>query len=125
RATLEEVAEADLILHVRDIASLDSAAQARDVEAVLARIPEAEGKPRRILEVWNKVDLIPEDDRGLTRARALRSDGRAVAVSATTGEGLDTLRERIADLIDDEPEVSLVLGPEEGEALAWLYQNGR
>lgn len=125
RATLEEVAEADLILHVRDIASPDSPAQARDVEAVLARIPETEDKPRRILEVWNKIDLVDEDERGLTVARALNTDGRAVAASAVTGEGVEALRERIAELIDDEPEVELVLDPSQGEALAWLYQNGR
>lgn len=123
RATLEEVAEADLILHVRDIASPDSPAQARDVEAVLARIPETEDKPRRILEVWNKIDLVDDDERGLTKARALNTDGRAV--SAVTGEGVEALRERIAELIDDEPEVELVLDPSQGEALAWLYQNGR
>jgi GTP-binding protein HflX len=125
RATLEEVAEADLILHVRDIASPDSPAQARDVEAVLERIPEAEDKPRRILEVWNKIDLAPEDERGLVVARSLNTDGRAVAVSAVTGEGIEALRERIAELIDDEPEITLELDPSQGEALAWLYQNGR
>ena len=125
RATLEEVAEADLILHVRDIASPDSQAQARDVEEVLGRIPETEDKPRRILEVWNKIDLVDEDERGLVLARALRTEGGAVAVSAVTGEGIDRLRDRIAELIDGEPEVELVLGPEDGEALAWLYENGR
>jgi GTP-binding protein HflX len=125
RATLEEVAEADLILHVRDIASPDSPAQARDVEAVLDRIPEAEDKPRRVVEVWNKIDLVPEDERGLVVARALNTDGRAVAVSAVTGEGIEPLRERIAELIDDEPEIVLELDPSQGEALAWLYQNGR
>ena len=125
RATLEEVAEADLILHVRDIASADSPAQARDVEAVLARIPETEGKPRRIVEVWNKIDLVPEDERGLTVARALNTDGKAVAVSAVTGQGVEALRQRIAELIDDEPEVDLTLDPSQGEALAWLYENGR
>ena len=125
RATLEEVAEADLILHVRDIASPDSAAQARDVEAVLERIPEMEGKPRRIIQVWNKVDLVPDDERGLVVARALNTDGRAVAVSAVSGQGIEALRDRIADLIDDEPEITLDLDPSQGEALAWLYQNGR
>lgn len=125
RATLEEVAEADLILHVRDIASPDSAAQARDVEAVLDRIPEAEDKPRRIIEVWNKLDLVSEEERGLVRARALNTDGGAVAVSAVTGEGVEDLRALMAELIDDEPEVHLVLEPGQGDALAWLYENGR
>jgi GTP-binding protein HflX len=127
RATLEEVGEADLILHVRDIASADSSAQAQDVEAVLKQIPTPEGKTRKILEVWNKIDLLDSDAREATMAHAerLALEGRAVAVSAWTGEGIDPLRETIARLIDDDPETRLTLGPAQGEALAWLYENGR
>lgn len=132
RATLEEVGEADLILHVRDIASSDSDAQARDVEAVLKQIPMVEGadgqpKPRRILEVWNKIDLLDAEAREpvLGQAERLRVQGEAVAVSAWTGEGIEPLRETIAALIDDDPESALVLEPHQGEALAWLYENGR
>jgi GTP-binding protein HflX len=100
RATLEEVGEADLILHVRDIASADSDAQAKDVEAVLKQIPMVEGangepKPRKILEVWNKIDLLDAEAREpvLGQAERLRAQGQAVAVSAWTGEGIDPLRE--------------------------------
>ena len=127
RATLEEVGEADLILHVRDIASPDSAAQARDVEAVLKQIPTPEGKTRRMLEVWNKTDLLDPETRDavLGQAERLRAQGKAVAVSAWTGEGIEPLRQTIADLIDDDPETELILLPSQGEALAWLYENGR
>ncbi|WP_298747306.1 GTPase HflX [uncultured Brevundimonas sp.] len=127
RATLEEVGEADLILHVRDIASPDSEAQRRDVEAVLEQIDTPEGKTRRVLEVWNKIDLLDAEAREavLGQAGRLRAQGRAVAVSAWTGEGIEALRETIAGLIDDDPETELVLDPSQGEALAWLYENGR
>ena len=132
RATLEEVGEADLILHVRDIASPDTAAQAADVEAVLKQIPGAEGqdgvrKPRRVLEVWNKIDLLDDDAKAevVGVAERLSHDGRAVAVSAWTGEGIDALRHAITGLIDDEPESQIVLEAHQGEALAWLYENGR
>lgn len=127
RATLEEVGEADLILHVRDIASPDSDAQARDVEAVLDQIPVPEGRVRRVLEVWNKIDLLPEDEREAVLGQAARQarEGTAVAVSAWTGEGIEALREAIAAQIDDEPETRLTLEADQGEALAWLYANGR
>jgi GTP-binding protein HflX len=127
RATLEEVGEADLILHVRDIASPDSEAQAKDVEAVLEQIEVPEGRTRRILEVWNKIDLLDEDTREavLGQAERLRAEGKAVAVSAWTGEGMDPLRDTIASLIDDDPETHLTLQPHQGAALAWLYENGR
>ena len=127
RATLEEVGEADLILHVRDIASPDSDAQRKDVEAVLEQIPTPEGKTRRVLEVWNKIDLLEGAAREavLGQAERLRAQGEAVAVSAWTGEEIELLRETIAALIDDDPETELVLDPSQGEALAWLYENGR
>ena len=127
RATLEEVGEADLILHVRDIATPDSDAQAKDVEAVLKQIPTPEGKVRRILEVWNKIDLMDEDAREavIGQAERLALEGKAVAVSAWTGEGIEPLREVIAAQIDDDPELELVLDASQGEALAWLYENGR
>ncbi len=127
RATLEEVGEADLILHVRDIASPDTDAQAADVEAVLAQIEIPEGKTRRVLEVWNKIDLLDADARDAVLGQAERQqrDGTAVAVSAWTGEGVEGLRETIARLIDDDPETRVTLAPDQGEALAWLYEHGR
>ena len=127
RATLEEVGEADLILHVRDIASTDTEAQRRDVEQVLEQIPVPEGRTRRVLEVWNKIDLLSDEDREAVLGQAARQlqEGKAVAVSAWTGEGIETLREAIAAQIDDEPETRLTLDAGQGEALAWLYEHGR
>lgn len=127
RATLEEVGEADLILHVRDIASTDTEAQRRDVEQVLKQIPVPEGRTRRVLEVWNKIDLLPGDEREAVLGQAARQtrEGTAVAVSAWTGEGIEALRQTIASQIDDEPETRLTLNPDQGEALAWLYEHGR
>ena len=127
RATLEEVGEADLILHVRDIASPDSAAQAKDVEAVLEQIPTPDGKTRRILEVWNKIDLLEPETRETVvgQAERLAREGTAVAVSAWTGEGIEALRDTIASLIDDDPETQLTVEPHRGDLLAWLYANGR
>ena len=112
---------------MRDIASPDSAAQAADVEAVLKQIETPEGKTRRVLEVWNKIDLLDEDAREtvLGQAERHRRDGTAVAVSAWTGEGIEPLRDTIAGLIDDDPETRLTIQPEQGEALAWLYEHGR
>ena len=129
RATLEEVREADLVLHVRDISAPDSEAEARDVEQVLEQIAPPEGRRQTLIEVWNKIDLVPDEDRLLLRARAARSADTggpiAVPVSAVTGEGIEALRETIADLVDSAPEVETRLPPGDGEALAWLYQNGR
>jgi GTP-binding protein HflX len=129
RATLEEVREADLVLHVRDIASPDTAAQAKDVEEVLAQIPPPEGKRQAMIEVWNKIDLLDEDDHAVVFARAMRSGETggpiASAVSAVTGEGIEALLDLMADTVDDAPEIDVRVPEGDGEALAWLYQNGR
>lgn len=127
RATLEEVGEADLILHVRDIASPDTEAQRKDVEEVLGQIATPEGRTRRILEVWNKIDLLDDEAREtvLGHAERLSREGKAVAVSAWTGEGTDVLRETIANLIDDDPESVILIPSWRGDVLAWLYENGR
>ena len=129
RATLEEVQEADIVLHVRDISSPDSAAQAADVMAVLSQIGVTPESNPNLIEVWNKVDQLADDDRAVTLARARRSAEasgiEALPVSAVTGEGVDALVRRLADLVDTAPPVELVLSPDDGRALAWLYQHGR
>ncbi|MEW6596055.1 MAG: GTPase HflX [Pseudomonadota bacterium] len=129
RATLEEVKTADLILHVRDMASPVSDAEAADVEEVLERLDLGPDSHRRLIEVWNKADLAPEDERGLLAARAKRGGegGRplAVVVSALTGEGCAELLRAVADAIDEAPEMQAELSAENGEALAWLYRHGR
>ena len=128
RATLEEVESADLVLHVRDISDPDSDAQAKDVEAVLDRLGVDEDRAHRMIEVWNKFDLVSEDDRIVLLARARRSGDTgvtAVPVSAVTGEGCSDLLQLIAHRIDDAKPIQAHLGVHEGEALAWLYRNGR
>ena len=124
RATLEEVREADVILHVRDIASPESDAEAADVREVLERLG-VDMDERRVLEVWNKVDLVPADDRDLLEGDARRAHPPALLVSAVSGEGLEALLGAVAGLVDEAPAIEAHLPPGEGAALAWLYRNGR
>jgi GTP-binding protein HflX len=125
RATLEEVQEADIVLHVRDIATPDSEAERRDVEEVLDQLKAGRDSGRTIIEVWNKIDLLDAEDRGATLSRALRTDGGAIALSAVTGEGTDRLLDLLGGLVDEGPPLRVQLGAQDGEALAWLYRNGR
>ncbi len=125
RATLEEVQEADIVLHVRDIASPQSAAEAADVETVLTQLGCGREDGRTIIEIWNKIDLLPEEERGLVKARALRSDGAAIALSAVSGEGVDILLSLLAGLVDEGPPLKIHLASQDGDAIAWLYRNGR
>lgn len=99
RATLEAVTEADLLLHVRDIAHTDTEQQKADVLAVLAQLAtEGDGKSPPIVEIWNKIDQLDDATREsrLRRAGAMQDDGQGsalppVAISAATGEGMDAL----------------------------------
>jgi GTPase len=121
RGTLEEVAEADVILHVRDVAGPDSEAQARDVAAVLAELDVDVKAPERVIEVWNKVDLMPPAQRPPRIIPAVPGGGPAVvAVSALTGEGLPDLLALIEEKVAAARrtfEVRL-----EGAALGQLHQ---
>ena len=124
RATLEEVASADLILHVRDIAHPDSAAQAADVETVLASLGLDDDDSPPWMEVWNKLDLIEKDGRDELIGEARRRD-QVVAVSALTGEGVDALRDAVADqLHSDAVTHHLKLESADGTRLAWLHSRG-
>lgn len=129
RATLEEVQEADVILHVRDIANPDSRAQALDVESVLEQIKLGRDSERVLIEVWNKVDRLEAEERGEVLSRALRSDEGvgplAVAVSAVTGEGMDRLLKVLAEHVDTGDEADITLIADDGQAMAWLYRHGR
>jgi GTP-binding protein HflX len=124
RATLEEVMEADVVLHVRDIASVETEAQAHDVETVLSEIGfDPEDDDVSLIEVWNKIDLLPDDVREDAKGAARREG--AMAVSAVTGEGCQALLNHLATLVDETPEIDIGLEPGAGEALAWLYRHGR
>jgi GTP-binding protein HflX len=124
RATLEEVREADVILHVRDIASDETDAQAADVREVLDRLG-VDMDERRILEVWNKVDLLDEDARRAVEGDARRAHPPAILASAVTGEGCDTLLRTISGLVDEAPPIDVYTPAGEGAAIAWLYRHGR
>ena len=124
RATLEEVASADLIVHVRDIAHADSNAQAVDVATVLSSLGlDEQGSPPR-LEAWNKLDLLAGDDRAAMLNEAGRRDD-VVALSALSGEGVERLREAIAKRLQDGSVVHrFKLAASDGSRLAWLHSRG-
>jgi GTP-binding protein HflX len=124
RATLEEVQEADVVLHVRDIASDESAAQAADVRQVLEQLG-VDMDERRILEVWNKLDLLDEAARADVLGDARRAHPPAIPVSAVTGEGTADLLQAVAGLVDEAPPVDVYAPVGEGAAIAWLYRHGR
>jgi len=126
RATLEEVLEADVILHVRDISHEDAEAQSRDVDDVLRQLgidPDAGG---RILEVWNKIDRFKEEEREkLANIAARRAQERScILVSAETGEGIETLREAIEDkLAATRITLDLSIDASDGAGISWLHRN--
>ncbi|HEX8418218.1 MAG TPA: GTPase HflX [Methylobacterium sp.] len=128
RATLEDVIEADILLHVRDVSHEDSGAQAEDVGGVLRELG-IETSAERIIEVWNKADLLDDGER--MRLANLSGTGRSdrdsaapVLVSSLTGEGLPALVARIeARIARQRSTFAVVLPPEDGAALHWLYEN--
>ncbi len=127
RATLEEVEQADLILHVRDVSNPETEAQKQDVEQVMGQIlPDLDRK--RMFEVWNKIDLLDADSKDLLYARAIhdRAANKPMMVSAISGEGIEALLSQIALLVDaDGEENEIVLDPHQGDVLAFLYAQGR
>ncbi len=125
RSTLEEVLEADIILHVRDISHPDSDAQRQDVESVLGSLGIEGERLDQVTEVWNKIDLLPPDDAAAARRRSARTGGQGpIAVSALTGEGLDALKAHVERRLRlDEDAVKVVVPAGDGQALAWAYAN--
>ncbi|MEQ1651060.1 MAG: GTPase HflX [Hyphomicrobium sp.] len=125
RATLEEVIEADLILHVRDIAHDETEAQAHDVEKVLSDLGiDTLPADSHILEVWNKVDLLDADRLIELQHEAIRDERKPVLVSAQTGAGLDDLFAAIDARLGRADEVLDVIIPgHQGALIAWLYEN--
>ncbi|MEP7455527.1 GTPase HflX [Phyllobacterium sp. SB3] len=126
RATLEEVVEADLILHIRDISDPDTAAQAEDVHAIMADLGIERGDIKRIIEVWNKIDLL--DDAGREAAQRLSAaatgNEHPIPVSAITGEGVDILLKEIENRIAGKlAHVKLTLQPERMGLIDWIYQH--
>ncbi len=122
KATLEEVVSADLLIHVRDIAHPDSEAQRDDVESVLKDIGVAPETPR--FEAWNKLDLLDAERRDDVLAEAAKRDD-VLAVSALSGEGVDTLIDRVAARLTlGHRRYRVTLPAADGAGAAWLHQHG-
>ncbi|SUZ31911.1 GTPase HflX [Roseibaca ekhonensis] len=122
RATLEEVLEADLILHVRDIAHPSTEAQAADVASVLASLGVQDDVPR--IDLWNKVDQLDTEARAQVDRQAARAEG-VFTGSALTGEGLTALFDAITEKLDDARYHDTVrLAHTDGKLRAWLFAQG-
>ncbi len=126
RATLEEVLEADIILHVRDISHEDAEAQERDVDAVLRQLGIDPDAGARILEVWNKIDRFDPEERDNLRNIASRRppERPCFLVSAETGEGIDALLNAIEDrLAATRTTLDLSIDASDGAGISWLHRN--
>ena len=127
RATLEEVVEADLIVHVRDIAHADSERQKTDVEEVLTAIgaiDESNGTP--MIEALNKIDELPIEQRTILQARTAVGPERSrqYPVSALSGEGVDALLQAIEERLGGSEAREVTVPLSDGATIAWLYRNG-
>ena len=124
RATLEEVTEADLIIHVRDVHHPDSEAQRSDVHTVLVDLGLGDAVEHGMVEVLNKIDLIDSERRAVLQNQAQRNRD-VVPISAVTGEGCDGLMDVLDHRLDgDRHLVHLDVPVSDGAAIAWLYQHG-
>ena len=126
RATLEEVASADLLIHVRDISHPDSDAQRDDVENVLTQLgvgKDEQGTPP-LIEAWNKIDLLADADREALLNEAARRDD-VIPISAISGEGIDRFREEMAERLRSGSQLHhILLQPGDGSKIAWLHARG-
>ncbi len=125
RATLEEVIDSDIILHVRDISHPDSAAQNADVREVLASLGLQERLEDSLIEALNKIDRLDPETKSVIAAQAARSNRPAVPISAVTGEGAD----RLLDVLDERLAASrqvlaFRINAGDGAAISWLYDHG-
>ncbi|MGC2080441.1 MAG: GTPase HflX, partial [Xanthobacteraceae bacterium] len=130
RATLEEVIEADVILHVRDVSHDDAEAQLHDVEKILQElgidVRNESGRKQALIEVWNKIDQLDEAERKpLANIAARRPQAeRPVAVSALTGEGMEALAAAIeAKLAANRVLIELHIDPADGAGVSWLHRH--
>lgn len=121
RATLEEVLAADVVCHVRDISHPETEEQAKDVAEIMTSLGVDDARPS--FEVWNKLDLMPQDAADAMRVRAERDD-QVFAISALTGEGLDALLNAVTvQLQGTKREADLHLGFADGKKRAWLFDH--
>ncbi|WP_417492147.1 GTPase HflX [Maricaulis sp.] len=130
RATLEEVREADLLIHVIDASDPDRDGRIGDVEEVLDEIEAGPDHDQRMIEAWNKIDRLDDEaleDVTITLDIANTKAGMPVklGISAIAGTGLETLLEAIETALAADSEIlQLLLAPHQAKALAWLHQHG-
>ena len=124
RATLEEVLEADIVIHVRDVSHPDCQAQGQDVEQVLRDLGLADKVEKGLLEAWNKIDQLPADDLLEQQSLAARRPD-VVALSALTGLGTAELLACLDQRLADQLEIFEIQLPfSDGASLSWLYRHG-
>lgn len=128
-ATLEEVLEADIVIHVRDVAHPDTEAQKRDVLGVLGELKvlgktnDEDQSEKPMIEALNKIDLLQEDDRIYVKNRAEMGNQSAVAISAFNGDGCDDLLHTIDNILTEGYlSAEIALDYQDGAALAWLHE---
>jgi len=129
RATLEEVCEADILVHVRDMSDPDHEGRKADVEQVLEALGAGQQTGQRLIEAWNKIDRLEREEREDLEwhARLPRQSGApaVAATSAATGRGLDDLMDLIeAALAEGDLLMRLKFAPSDAAALAWVHENG-
>ena len=125
RATLEEVLEADIIVHVRDYSHPDTEAQKQDVESVLSGLGLKETVDKGLIEVLNKIDLLPSDEQKRILTQKDRFDNEW-PISALTGQGIDSFLSRVdAELSKDDIQINLSVPIERGDILASVYRHAR
>jgi GTPase len=123
RATLEEVLEADVILHVRDISHGDTEAQAQDVTAILTELG-VDPHSTRLIEIWNKIDALDAASAARLREVAKREASKPVVVSALTGDGVPALLDEIERRVSaGRATMELEISSADGEGLHWLYEH--
>ena len=124
RATLEEVTEADIVVHVRDASHPDSEAQRGDVLKVLSELGLDEPREDGLIEAMNKIDLVDPVTRA-SLGNQQRRNSHSIAVSATTGEGCEALLDLIDRRLESEARVMRLDVPlADGKTLAWIYDRG-
>lgn len=129
RATLEEVCEADVLVHVRDMSDPDHEGRKLDVEEVLEALDAGEKANQTVIEAWNKIDRLEPEERDdlVWHAKLPRKPDQSlvVATSALSNQGLDELLAKIDEsLARDDVLLRLKFSPSDGAALAWVHENG-
>jgi GTP-binding protein HflX len=123
-ATLEELIDADIVIHVRDISHPDTEAQRIDVEQVMNDLGAGGEGRSRVIEAWNKSDLLCAEDAETIEGDAVRRDD-VVLLSAVTGQGCDALRAMMSEklAVSRKPH-HIRVKPSDGASIAWLHANG-